>query len=162
MKIPPPVVKKEKKEKQLYIYTFYLAVLKRRGRHVSLCLPLVAKTCSGSARSKKQSSLTKLSSVRVTSVCPRSPTRTVRLTFDLAAHTGAASFITWMWSVVIGACGGVMNSAREHGASRDRPRLSGLILIGLGFFFFLEGVLHIGHGVAADEWLVILQRGLSV
>lgn len=48
-----------------------------------------------------------------------------------------------------------MNSARGREGSRDRPRLSGLKLIGLGW-----GGLHKGQGVAADEWLVIFQRGL--
>lgn len=48
-----------------------------------------------------------------------------------------------------------MNSARGREGSRDRPRLSGLKLIGLGW----RG-LHKGQRVAADEWLVILLRGL--
>lgn len=116
-----------------------------RGRHISLGLPLVARTCGCSASRKKPKFAHEAKQRPVTSVCPRSPTRTVRLTFDLAAHTGAASFITWMLSVVIGACGGVMNSAREHEASRDRPRLSRLMLIGLGF---LGGFLGGGWGAA--------------
>lgn len=68
---------------------------------VSLCLPLVGRT-STALWSKHSYSLLKLvTNVPLTLSCPYNPMRTVKLTFDPTPHTGATSFINWMWSVVI-------------------------------------------------------------
>lgn len=60
------------------------------GSHVSLCLPLLEQFNQDGNERPSDFNL------------PSNPTRTVRSTFDLIPHTGATSFITWMWSVVIG------------------------------------------------------------
>lgn len=93
---------------------------------------------------------------------PPNPTRTVRSTFDPTPHTGATSFITWMWSVVIGGVG----RKRGFGVIRTLEWKG-------GFYVHVQRVqterdavwydsdwlgwgVQRGQGVRADECFVIL------
>lgn len=66
---------------------------------VSLCLPLLGLiSTDGCGATKWDCSHPRSSDSHL----PSNPTRTVRLTFDMPPQTGATSFITWMWGVMIG------------------------------------------------------------
>lgn len=67
--------------------------------HVSLCLPLLELISTNGCGATKWDCSDPSSS---DSHLPSNPTRTVRLTFDMPQQTGATSFITWMWGVMIG------------------------------------------------------------
>lgn len=114
----------------------------------------------------------------VTSICPQNPTRTVRSTFDLIPHSGATSFITWMWSVVIGeevgggwerGRGAVRTPKRGKGGSyvhvqklQTERRCLVWCWLAVGLVVVVEEGrgMQRGQGVRADECFVILRRGL--